>query len=86
MKEKVIKYKKKKKKRRKNCLCFEIFVLGIRIVSGNIKIERFGGRCIVIFMKKFIWNKNFIKLICMVNIFIFMMMFEICYWFVIFDI
>lgn len=71
MKEKVIKYKKKKK-RRKNCLRSETFALGIRTVSGNIRIERLGGRCIAISMKKSTWNKNFIKLTRMVNTFIFM--------------
>lgn len=69
MKEKVIKYKKRKKKRRKNCLRSETFALGIRTVSGNIRIERLGGRCIAISMKKSTWNKNFIKLTRMVNTF-----------------
>lgn len=50
----------------------ETFALGIRTVSGNIKIERLGGRCIAISMKKSTWNKNFIKLTRMVNTFIFM--------------
>lgn len=50
----------------------ETFALGIRTVSGNIRIARLGGRCIAISMKKSTWNKNFIKLTRMVNTFIFM--------------
>lgn len=36
----------------------ETFALGIRTVSGNIRIERLGGRCIAISMKKSTWNKK----------------------------
>lgn len=36
----------------------ETFALGIRTVSGYIRIERLGGRCIAISMKKSTWNKK----------------------------